>query len=339
MLGPVRFHLKDRTVEPLSVAPWHSEEVEGPAVIQALRGDFFCMPFGHSEDTYLGEDHPLHGETANGQWVFDATNKNSIDLVLETRTRPTKVYKTIRCGDLAVYQRHVVLGLRGPMCYGHHAMVDFKTPGHLSFSPYVWGQVFPGRFETPAMGGYSSLVAGEEFQSLTSVALTTGGASDLTSFPAREGFEDLVQIASDPQVPFAWSAVTFRDEGYAYFQLKDSRVLPSTVLWFSGAGRHYPPWNGRHKYVVGIEETCSYFHLGLRGSVSPNPLQSRDVRTFRDFDPSFPLEVKCILGIVELPSAFETVAHIARTGRGIVLVDRAGTRVEQDLDVAFLGVP
>lgn len=339
MIGPVRFHFEDRSVEPLSVAPWAEEAVEGPPIIQALRGDFFCMPFGDSGEAYLGEDHPLHGETANGQWVFDATNQNTIDLVLETRARPTKVYKTVRCGERAVYQRHVVLGLKGPMCYGHHAMVRFQTPGKISCAPYSWGQVFPGPFEDPEKGGYSSLLSGAGFHELESVPTANGELTDLTIFPARAGFEDLVQIAADPRQALGWTAVTFPEEGYAYFQLKDTRVLPSTVLWFSNGGRHYAPWSGRHRSVVGLEETCSYFHLGLRGSVAPNPLQRHGVRTFFDFDPSLPLEVKTTFGVVAIPTGFQRVAHIAVTGRGIVLIDDAGVRVERDLDVAFLGLP
>ena len=47
-LGPVSFRLGGRTVSPFSVAPW-AEEPEARETIpllRALRGDFFCAPFG-----------------------------------------------------------------------------------------------------------------------------------------------------------------------------------------------------------------------------------------------------------------------------------------------------
>lgn len=262
-----------------------------------------------------------------------------LDLILETRARPSKVGKTVRLGDLAVYQRHIVLGLRGPMCFGQHAMVRFQSTGLVSFSPYAWGQVFPGAFEDPGSGGYSSLEAGSAFESLERVPLANGGEADLTVFPSRPGYEDLVQIASDPAEPLAWACAVFPEEGYLYFQIKDRRVLPSTILWFSNGGRHYPPWSGRHRGVLGIEEVRAYFHLGLRGSVSPNPLQRHGLPTYQDCDPAEPLDVRTILGVAPVPSQFGRVATLVRTSTGIVLVDENGVRVERPLDTGFLGLP
>jgi len=338
MLGPVKFDIGGRNVEPLSIAPWSEEAGDFPPVIKALRGDFFCLPFGVSLDPYLGEEHPIHGETANGEWQFDNLSGPALDLVFESRIRPAKVYKTVRCGDNAVYQRHMVAGMKGPMCFGHHAMVKFNSPGRLSFSPTLWRQVLPGQFENAASGGYSSLHEGAEFNDMRNAPLAVGGTTDLTEYPAREGYEDLVQFASDPAEPFAWAAVTFQEEGYVYFQLKDPRVLTSTVLWFSNGGRHYAPWSGRHRAVLGIEEVTSYFHLGLRGSIMPNPLQSRGIATYRDLLPGEPLEVRTVFGVAETPTGFDRVSKIVQTGTGIVLLAESGVRVERPLDLMFLGV-
>ncbi|MBS1714021.1 MAG: hypothetical protein JST30_06755 [Armatimonadetes bacterium] len=339
MMGPVAFDLEDRTVQPFSVAPWCDEgPSDRPGILRALRGDFFCMPFGGSAEPYLGEDHPLHGETANEEWAFDSTGRHRLDLVLETRVRPSKVYKTVRCGDLAVMQKHTVLGLSGPMCFGMHAMVAFRSPGILSFGGTHGGHVFPAPFEDPALGGYSSLKAGAKVTDLSHVPMSDGSLTDLTRFPAREGFDDLVQLASDRKQRLGWSAVTFPDEGYAYYQLKDTSVLPTTVLWFSNGGRHYAPWSGRHRNVVGIEETCSYFHLGLRGSVAPNPFQAEGIETYRDCRPSEPLEVTTVCGVVPIGPGFGSVAAIVATTSGITLVGESGARIERTCEPGFLPV-
>lgn len=339
MVGPVRFMVDGRSIEPFSVAPWSEEDLSNePPLIRALRGDFFCMPFGHGPDPYLGETHPIHGEAANGEWQFDSLHGSTLDLVFECKIRPCKVYKTVRCGDGVIYQKNTVLGLSGPMSYGTHAMVQFRSPGLIGTNKVDKCQVFPGKFENPGAGGYSSLREGEEFDDLSRAPLATGGTTDLTSYPARAGFEDLVQYSVSNTDPLGWATVTFPQEGYVYFQIKNLSVLASTVLWFSHGGRHYAPWNGRHRNVLGIEEVTSYFHLGLRGSVMPNPLASRGVATFRDFHPGEPLDVRTIQGVCAIPDGFDKVVHVVATGAGLVLVSESGARVEVPVDVMFLGL-
>ena len=66
--------------------------------------------------------------------------------------------------------------------------------------------------------------------------------------------------------------MTFPAERFVWFALKDPRILRKTVLWISNGGRHYPPWNGRHINVMGLEEVTAYFHLGLADSARKNPI-------------------------------------------------------------------
>ena len=247
-LGPVRFDLGGRSVFPFYVAPWHAHEVEGPPVIQALRGDFFCMPFGANETAYGDEQHPLHGETANEVW----TEVGPGEYELATSIRKSKVRRSIglRDGEANLYVRNTVSGLSGPMCLGNHAMLDFKSSGLLSTSPFQFGQVFPGQFEDPAKGGYSSLARGERFHRLEIVPMENGSIADLSRYPDREGFEDLVMLVGTTDSDFAWNAVVFPEEGYLWFCLKNPRVLQHTILWHSNGGRHYAPWNGRHRNVL-----------------------------------------------------------------------------------------
>jgi hypothetical protein len=71
-VGPVTFYRSGQRLQPYSVAPWAQEKNDPPLrpVIKALRGDFFCMPFGGNATAFRGERHPVHGETANARWQF-----------------------------------------------------------------------------------------------------------------------------------------------------------------------------------------------------------------------------------------------------------------------------
>ena len=267
-LGPVTFDRRGRKLRPYSVAPW-AEEPTDPTLLpllKVLRGDFFCLPFGGNATPFGRERHPVHGETSNARWQFRSletlSGRTCLHLSLKTQVRRGRVDKRIWLmeGQNTVYCQHVVSGMSGPMNLGHHAMLKFpETPGSgvLSTSRFVYGQVFPQPFELPENGGYSWLKVGGEFKSLEKVPTITGETTDLTHYPARRGFEDLVMVVSDPSVPFAWTAVTFPKERYVWFALKDPKVLRETVFWFSNGGRHYPPWSGRHTSVLGLEEvTC-----------------------------------------------------------------------------------
>jgi len=344
--GPVEFSLgRGRVVAPLHCAPWAGEKLapETPAILRVLRGDFFCMPFGGNATAFRGEKHPVHGETANGRWEFvkAAANDGTARLVLsmETEVRPARVEKMValRAGETVVYTRHTITGARGPMCLGHHAMLAFGSKrGLVSVAPFVRGQVFPGAFEDPAAGGYSALMPGAFFSDLGRVPMATGDFADLREYPAREGFEDLVMVSSKPGSDFGWSAVSFPDEGYVWFSLKDPRILASTVLWHSNGGRHYAPWSGRHRGVLGIEEVTANFHLGLAESARPNPVSRDGIPTNLVLDPNGALVVNTIMGVAEVPGKFGAVASIRPVAGGIEIRNRAGARVMAPLETDFL---
>jgi hypothetical protein len=346
-LGPVAFRLEHRLVTPFSIAPWAEEKLapDTPALLRALRGDFFCAPFGGNGTPWRGEKHPPHGETANATWrlkAFErAADRMTLHANLPTLVRSGTVDKFITLieGHTVVYQRHVLALARGPMSIGHHAMLKFPdSPGSgiVSTSRFTRAQVLPEWFERPENRGYQSLQPGAEFRSLERVPLLAGGTTDLTRYPARRGFEDLVMLMADPKLPFAWNAVTFPRERYVYFALRDPRVLRHTILWLSNGGRHYPPWNGRNTSVMGIEDTTSYFHLGLAESAKPNPLSRRGIPTTLAMSPKTPTTVNYILGVAAIPAGFDRVKQIARTRDGIELIAANGKRAACTVDVGFL---
>jgi len=196
MIGPVTYRLNGREVSPYPVAPWAEEKVpEGtPALLQALRGDFFCMPFGYDARTYRGERHPIHGECAHGAWRFEGlqrdAGRSTLRLSFATRIRRGLITKevTLRPGHTAIYQRHIISGMRGPMSYGYHAMLKFppgEGSGRIAVSRCLFGQTWPTPFDDPAAGGYSSLKVAARFTSIRKVPLANGGRADLSLYPAR----------------------------------------------------------------------------------------------------------------------------------------------------------
>ncbi|PWU09848.1 MAG: hypothetical protein C5B47_02930 [Verrucomicrobia bacterium] len=349
-LGPVSFRIGQHGLAPGAVAPWATEKIskEIPVMLRVLRGDFFCMPFGGNETPWKKERHPLHGETANEKWVrvSSETHKEGsfLHVRMQTAVRKGHVDKLIilKAGHSAVYCQHLVRGMLGPMNFGHHAMLKFPAyegSGRVSMSPFIYGQVFPGMFENPAEGGYTSLLAGAEFEKLDAVPLERGGFADLSRYPARRGFEDLVQVAADPQSQLSWTAVTFPRDRCVWFSLKDPRVLTSTILWHSNGGRHYPPWNGRHRNVLGLEEVTSYFHTGLAESAAKNPLNERGIPTSAILTPKRPLIVNFIMAMAGIPAGFDIVKTVLPEENSVTVVSASGKSVSVPLQTDFIYSP
>ena len=346
-LAPVSFTLKSgKTVQPFAVAPWAERKLPHgiPDLLRALRGDFFCCPFGGNSSAWRGERHPPHGETANGSWSLvsleTGKGRSTLHARLRTRVRKGQVDKflTLMDGHAALYSCHVISGMQGPMSVGHHALLRFPpgAAGRISTSRFEHGQVLPSAFESPEGGGYQSLRPGAVFRSLKRVRLQDGSFADLTVFPARAGYDDLVLVAAPARVPFAWSAVTFSQPSYAWFALRDPRVLRSTLLWMSNGGRHYPPWNGEHTCVLGIEDVTANFHYGLAESARSNPLRRRGIATALPLDRARPTTIRYIMGVAEIPSGFDRVADIRPAGGGVELVASNGLRSRVRIDLGFL---
>ena len=346
-LAPITFDRRGRRIQPYQVAPWAGEKVDKsvPTIVRILRGDFFCMPFGGNDAPYRKEKHPVHGETANAKWKRESLAKSGgrtcLHLSMLTKIRKARVDKRITLidGHNAVYCQDVVSKASGPMNIGHHAMLKFPDEpgsGVISTSPFKLGQVYPEPVENPADGGYSMLKPGAVFKTLSRIPTITGEWTDLSRFPARRGFEDLVQILSDPEAGVAWTAVTFPKLRYVWFALKDPQVLNGTIFWISNGGRHYAPWNGRHVSTMGLEEVTSYFHVGLSASGRPNPFTKKGYRTAVQLDPSRPLVVNYIMALASVPAGFDRVKRIGVRSESVTLTANSGKRVEVPLDSTFL---
>lgn len=348
MLAPATFRLPDgRTVQPFAIAPWAKEKLPAgtPPLLQALRGDFFCAAFGDNGAPWHGEKHPPHGESANAKWSAIAATQerdtSSLHLRLTAKVRRGTIDKRVilRRGECAVYCEHTLTGFRGPMSIGTHPCL--RVPGsdgsaRISAGGWEWGQVLPVPFENAAAGGYSALRIGARFHSLSAVPMASGGHADLSRYPARAGFEDLVMLMGKPGRSFGWSAVTFPQQRWVFLQLKNPEVLRHTILWHSNGGRYYAPWNGRHRGVIGIEETTSYFHLGLAESARRNPVSRAGYPTTVMLSPSKPLRVAHIFAVAAIPRGFDIVAEVRAAPGGVAITSANGRSVRVPLDVGFL---
>jgi hypothetical protein len=346
-LGPVTFKTPVGEIQPFAVAPWLPREIakDAPEVLRNLRGDFFCLPFGANSPAPRGEQHSLHGATSSARWslLSYTRSRNTAELVAGMRLTPRQgtITKRIRLapGQTVLYCSHDIKGMAGPMCLGHHAMLRFpdqEGAGRIACSGIRFGQVGSAHTENPAQGGYSSLRPGAVFRDLRRVPCAAGGYADLTRFPARAGFDDLVLLVSGASGPLGWTAVTYPREKYLWFALKNPKQLVSTLLWHSNGGRHYPPWNGRHRPVLGLEDITAFFDLGLAASSRVNSLSRRGVPTTLTLRQDRVLRIPYVMGVARIPNGFDTVDRVRFKADHIVFESKAGPAVRQSVDLTFL---
>lgn len=336
MLDPVRFSTPRGVLEPLHRAPWRQDEGASEIpLLQHLAGDFFCMPFGAS-DVLPDEGRP-HGTTANGDWSLLERTEDRLVLELAKPLAGATVRKTVclQDGQPVIYQQHDILGGSGTLPLGHHTMLHASEPLNLSFAPWVWGGTPPEPVETPATQGRSLLAYPQTFDDLQQIACADGSSVDLSVFPKLEQSEEILMLIADQSAPLVWSAATAPRAGWVWFALKDARVLRNTVLWMSNGGRDYPPFSGRHRRCLGIEEVTGYFHLGHRASAGNNPLQEHGHPTAVRLEPEGTLTVRYAFGVTPVPPGFKRVQAIETDGDGLLLKGEAGS-VHLPFDRRFL---
>lgn len=353
-MAPVTF---DRAggapIRPYYLAPWQDEGLKNlpAAVLVPLRGDFFCMPFGGNAAPRGGEQHVPHGETATAEWRLggrsrDADGTERLTLVLDTRVRPGKVTKELFLvpGEPVVYSRHVIEGFVGPTPLAHHAtlaMPEQEGVVRVSTSPFRIGMTCPGVFSDPAAKEYQSLASGQTFTDLARVpsAFKTPAEVDCSRFPVRRGYADLLAVVADEgklgDGP-AWTAAVHTKDRWAWFAIRDARVLPTTLFWIENHGRHGVPWLGRNN-CLGLEDVCAFFSQGLVPSIEPNALSKLGVRTAITLDAARPTEIRYAQGAVRVPEGFDEVRAIDFSTPGrMQLVAASGQTVAVPVRHAFV---
>ena len=347
-MAPVTF-LRDsgKPVQPYHVSPWQNEGLKDlPApVLTALRGDWFCLPFGGNGDAFRHEKHPPHGEVAGAEWTYVDTKhdggRHTLVLAFEPQARKGKIVKELSLveGHNAVYSRHIVTGFSGPAPCGHHATLAMPDePGvfRVSTSPIEFGMTNPSRFSDPAKREYQALAIAAPFTDLAHVPLLEKGTgdADLTRLPARQGYADLVQVVNK-QDATAWTCATRTDEGWLWYALKDPKVLRSTLFWIENRGRHGSPWNGRNN-CLGLEDVTSFFADGLAASAGANLLTRRGVPTAIEFTADKPTEIRYIQGVTRVPEGFGKVVAAEYAPGSVTFVAEGGQKVTVPVRHEFL---
>jgi len=87
---------------------------------------------------------------------------------------------------------------------------------------------------------------------------------------------------------------------------------------------------------MGIEDIIGYFHYGLYESVNENPIQAKGLKTYHDLDLGKPLEVRHIMGVVEVNKDFGRVKDIQLSDGRVTFVDMNGQSVSTEIDAGFL---
>ena len=347
--APVEFRLADgRGVQPYFLSPWQERKPDLSSIplLQYLRGDFFCLPFGGNGDAVDGHQYQCHGETAAAAWQFADARREGASAVFEFtqegQVLPTKVRKRIemRDGESALYLTHTVSGLEGRMPYGHHTILKMPESGErLLFSAgrFDLGMTPTSLFSDPANWEYQFLASGQTFESLGALptCFKQPAQWDYSVYPSPVGYTDLFALLKHPGATPAWAAAVYQDAGYLFYSLKNAAELPSTTIWTANSGRYEEPWNGVARCFA-IEESCSYFADGWKPSIEENALTRKGWRTCGEFRPDVPTAIRHIQGIAAIPAGFGKVAEADFQPGKVVFVDAAGLSATAAVDWEFL---
>jgi hypothetical protein len=333
-------------VQPYYMSPWQGKGTRtGVPVLDVLRGDFFCMPFGGGTP-YRGETHPAHGESAGSRWTLGGVRVSAevteLTLAMRTTVRPGSITKRISLvdGQNILYCSHELEGFSGRMCYSHHATLavpENEGSLRLSTSPLRLSTVVPRNALANIGNEYYFLAPGKRFTRLDRVPTIwkDSPTADLSAHPIPRGFMDLVALYARPSMTPAWTAVVSASRRWLWFALKDPAALPQTTLWMSNGGRHAAPWNGVNR-CLGVEDGRAYYTFGLSDSARKNELSSQGISTSRMLRPDRPTRITHIQGMVRTPRGFDRVKSASFLTGSVVFASWSGKVVECPVRWGFL---
>jgi len=295
MIGPTLFVLPDgRQVAPFQIAPWANEPGDEalPGILQRLRGEWPCVPFGADGDRPAAGDWPgssatptigadPHGFGSNHHWSFETGADGSIELsIAYPDDHPIRALHRRVTPDPATTALDFELSIEAradcTLPFGLHPTFRLpSTPGamHIEVGDDITGVTFPGPVDD------SSIF--EQGQFLTpwhDVPLRDGWRLDVSRLPLQTATEELLQLLDLPGSASLWNSA----EGYRVRLDWNPEHFPSALLWMSNRGRQMAPWNGRH-LALGFEPICAALDLGPKISAGDNPISRRGTRTARRF--------------------------------------------------------
>jgi len=299
MLGPVRVRLGDRDIFPFALAPWATEAAssELPPILQRLRGEWPCVPFGVTHpissfppswrpenctlDAAIDNSHP-HGYGSNHHWHCERIEADAIELAIEY-PQDAPIRRLCRRISLPAGQTRIDFELlveartTCSLPIGLHPTFSLSTHcGQTDIIPgaYLFGRTYPLQFEAS-----SQLKVDLEFHDLTQVLQTDGSYVDLSRLPLNALREELVQLYG---VDGRFTLIN-HESGYSAQLCWNPEDFPSCILWISNRGRDAYPWASRH-LAIGIEPTCSFFDLNPSVAANPSsPMAGQGVKMLAEF--------------------------------------------------------
>lgn len=322
MLAPVRFDLSsEQAVQPFHIARWaedgtvsHDELATLPPILQRLRGEWPCVPFGADEPQNLagdwhslcGQPSPLpidappHGPSSNAHWNWAESRAGRIALSLdypddhpiawaqrEITPDPSMTAIDLILRVMPRADCHLPIGLHP----------TFALPLQVGAARLITPQAnhirsYPGSLEP----GAEIFAPNKVFSSLREAPARAGDAFDASLVPFEAAGEDLAQVVG---VKKGEASLENLQAGYRVNLAWDAKHFPSLLLWFSNRGRQHAPWLGCHA-ALGMEPVCSAFDLGAGMSCGNNPIRASGTATaypFRAgmvFETSYRIEVQAL---------------------------------------------
>lgn len=295
MLGPSLFILANgQQVAPFQIAPWTNDAGADdlPGILQRLRGEWPCVPFGSDSDRVAIGDWPgsqaavtadplPHGYASNNAWKFEPAQAGSIVLSIdypeEHAVRSLRRRVTPDPSAAAIdFELEIDVRQDCALPIGLHPSFRLPfSPGamRIEVGSGVTGMTFPIEVDKSSIFEQNRLL-----QPWHDVPLRDGSRLDARFTPLPQATEELLQLIDMPGLAGLWNTL----EGYRVNLRWNPAHFPSALLWFSNRGRQFAPWNGRH-LALGLEPICSAFDLGPQISAADNPISRRGVATARQF--------------------------------------------------------
>lgn len=333
-LPSLRFRTDGNDIFPLHTAGWvgtpkaESDSDMTPS-LKRLSGDFFCAPFGASDL----EDGPAHGLSANSRWMLEWQSAKDAMFRLERPVMGATLRKKIRLCERApvLYQTHWLEGGEGGVTCAHHPMIRLSGKGRFFASPKRKA-ITP---EQALDSGRNKLACPGESASIFAFPARSGPDVDLSQLPIGETHEDFVTLIEAEPSSIGWSAILREEEGDIVFFLKDSSVLPVTMLWHSNGGRDYWPWNGSHKGVLGVEDGRAAGAAGHRAALRDNPVARCGVPTFFPLESGKSHRIAHVCGAIKTPPGWVEISNIQLGSGELHILERSGARVTFPFDTEF----
>jgi hypothetical protein len=313
MLGGVRLKVgPEQWIRPMYEAPWIGSGLPcEPALLEHLRSEFVCMPFGggYAADAVVESWQPAmaaenrdsegpryddelpHGYCCVADWTLVKQTETAITIAVDyPESSPiARLTRTLQCDPASAAIDFVLTiesrrAARRPV--GLHPNIALPAfAGALRIEPgaFQFGMVHPAGPEA----GVSRGLPGGVFEQLAAVPLAAGGDARFDRLPFAYDTEEIVQLCgADGTVSL------FNDEEKTVYRLTwDARVLPSLLLWMSNRGRAAVPWNSRN-LCLGVEPVASAFDLGTNTALGINPINERGVATALTLDPAKPVTIR-----------------------------------------------